>query len=156
MALHLVKCPAELPAGVVEIFDNSAIHERYFSDGRLNNILPRAAAAGELYLALDENDRPVGAMRVSMRGFCGLYPYLSLIGVHAESRGCGAGAFLMGELERLAKEFGAKRVTLMVSDFNTGGIRFYERLGYWKLGELPDAAKQGITELVMVKDIKQD
>lgn len=153
MALKLIKCPAELPAGVVEIFDDSAIFERYFSDGRLKNILPRAAGAGELYLALDENGRPVGAMRVSMRGFCGLYPYLSLIGVHAESRGLGVGAFLMGELERLAKDSGAKRVTLMVSDFNAGGIRFYERLGYWKLGELPDAAKAGITELVMIKDL---
>ena len=58
----------------------------------------------------------------------------------------------MGELERLAKESGAKRVTLMVSDFNTGGIRFYERLGYWKLGELPDGAEL-LTELGTIKII---
>ena len=30
---------------------------------------------------------------------------------------------------------------------------FYRRRGYWLLGELPDAAKAGITELVMLKDL---
>lgn len=138
----------------MEIFHDSAIYARYFQDGRLERSLARAAQAGELYLACDENGRPLGAMKVAMRGFCGLYPYLSLIGVHADSRSLGVGSFLMAELERLALGSGAGRVTLMVSDFNEGGQRFYERLGYWKLGELPNAAKEGITELVMVKDLK--
>ncbi len=154
MKLRFVRSPAAPPEGVAEIFEHSAIHARYFSDGRLGGILRRAAEAGELYLAIDESGRPVGAMRADMRGFCGLYPYLSLIGVHAECRGKGAGAFLMGELERMARESGAKRVALMVSDFNEAGQRFYARLGYWKLGTLPNAAKEGIAELVMVKDLE--
>ena len=112
-----------------------------------------AAKAGELYFACDEQGKRLGAMKVSMRGFCGLYPYLGLIGVHADSRGLGVGKFLMDQLEAMAWESGARRVTLMVSDFNEGGQRFYQRLGYWKLGEIPDAAKAGITELVMVKDL---
>lgn len=154
MALYLKKCGSTVPEGCEDIFQNSAIYTRYFQDGRLNRSLERAAQAGELYLACDEDGRALGAMKVVLRGFCGLYPYLGLIGVHADSRGKGVGRFLMEELERLSLESGAKRVTLMVSDFNEGGQRFYERLGYWKLGELPNASKEGITELVMVKDLK--
>jgi len=153
MSLRLEKCTAAVPAECEDIFRNSDIYTRYFQDGRLTRSLTSAAEKGELYLAYDETDRLLGAMKVSMRGFCGLYPYLGLIGVHADSRGMGVGAFLMGQLERLALESGAKRVTLMVSDFNTGGQRFYHRLGYRKLGELPDAAKEGITELIMIKDL---
>lgn len=44
-------------------------------------------------------------------------------------------------------------MTLMVSDFNEGAQRFYQQLGYWKLGQLPNATKEGITELVTVKDL---
>lgn len=154
MALYLKKCGPTVPEGCEEIFHNSAIYSRYFQDGRLSRLLERAALAGELYLACGEDGRPLGAMKVVLRGFCGLYPYLGLIGVHADSRGKGVGRFLMEELERLSLESGAKRVTLMVSDFNEGGQRFYERLGYWKLGELPNASKEGITELVMVKNLK--
>ena len=95
------------------------------------------------------------AATARLRGFCGLYPYLSLIGVHADCRGAGVGAFLMEELEGMARRSGAGRVTLMVSDFNEGGQRFYQRLGYWQLGQLPDAAREGITELVMVKDLRK-
>lgn len=154
MALRLEKCGPEIPEGCEEIFHNSDIYTRYFQNGGLERSLARAARNGELYIAYDEANRPLGAMKVVMRGFCGLYPYLGLIGVHADSRGLGVGKFLMAQLERMALESGARRVSLMVSDFNIGGQRFYERLGYWKLGEIPDASKEGITEFVMIKDLK--
>ena len=153
MALRLEKCGSVPPAGCEDIFRNSDIYTRYFQDGRLERSLTRAAQNGELYIAYDETERPLGAMKVVMRGFCGLYPYLGLIGVHADSRGLGVGKFLMEQLEKMSRESGARKVTLMVSDFNTGGQRFYERLGYRKLGEIPDASKEGITEFVMIKDL---
>ena len=31
--------------------------------------------------------------------------------------------------------------------------KFYAGQGYWTLGSLPDAAKKGITELVLVKEV---
>lgn len=152
--MKLVQSGPEVPAGCGEIFQNSAICERYFQEpGRVERSLCRAAERGELYLALDEEGRAVGAMCVAMKGFCGLYPYLSLIGVRDTCRGQGVGAFLMDGLETLSRDAGARRVTLMVSDFNEGGQRFYRRRGYWLLGELPDAVKPGIRELVMVKDL---
>ena len=116
--------------------------------------LHRAAEQGELYLAVSESGELAGAMRIVMKGFCGLYPYLSLIGVRDGFRGRGVGGFLMEHLERLAREAGSRRVTLMVSDFNESAQQFYQARGYWRLGVLRDAVKPGIDEFVMVKDLE--
>lgn len=154
MNLKLRKAePGDL-AACLPVFEDSAIYERYFKgDGRLERSLATAVERGELHLAVTDSGEIAGAMRVMPRGFCGLYPYLSLIGVKACYRGQKVGAWLMARLEDLARESGAARVTLMVSDFNLGAQRFYQQLGYWQLGTIPDAAKPGIAELVLIKDL---
>lgn len=152
--LTLLQADEPLLAECLEVFPGSELYERYFKDSdRLARSLRTAVGQGELYAARAEDGELVGVMRVSPRGFCGLYPYLSLIGVKAGRRGGGVGRFLMNELEALARKSGAARVTLMVSDFNTEAQAFYRALGYWQLGLLPNAAKPGIDELVMVKDL---
>lgn len=153
MALKFVKCPAEVPAGCEEVFWNSQVYERYFQGGKLERVLSRAAEAGELYLVLDEKERPMGVLKMTLRGFCGLYPYVGLVGVHPESRGMGVGAFMLEQMEKRAVESGAKRITLMVADFNQGAKRFYERQGYRELGRFPDAVLKGVAEVLMVKDL---
>ena len=141
MQLKLEQAGPECAEGCEEIFRNSLIYERYFQDpGRLEASLHRAAEQGELYLAVSESGELAGAMRIVMKGFCGLYPYL--------------GGFLMEHLERLAREAGSRRVTLMVSDFNESAQQFYQARGYWRLGVLRDAVKPGIDEFVMVKDLE--
>lgn len=153
MELKLVS-PQIVPEDYEDIFKNSAIYERYFqgSSGLMSG-LRRSAERGELYVALTPQGEAVGAMRIAKTGFCGLYPYLNLIGVKANCRGMGVGKFLMDNFERMAKEQGAKRTTLMVSDFNESAQRFYKSRGYWCLGTIPNAAKAGIGEMVMIKDI---
>lgn len=153
MELELVKAVGMPDADCESVFFNSAIYERYFKNGGLRASLIRAAEKGELYLAKLPDGTTAGAMEVSMRGFCGLYPYLCLIGVREDCRGCGVGAFLLDELERLARESGARCVTLMVSDFNTHAQAVYKKRGYRLLCVLPDAARKGIAELLMLKDI---
>lgn len=141
---------AELPA----VFMDSAIYDRYFAGTqRLENALRWGVEKGELWLAVAEDGRTAGAMRVARGGFCGLYPYLNLIGVHPDFRGAGVGGFLIDSLEQMARDWGSRRVTLMVSDFNEGAIRFYRSRGYWELGLLKDASISGIGEHVMVKDL---
>ena len=138
----------------VDVFRGSSIWEHYFAEGgRLLNSLTKALERGELWLALTHNSSVAGVMRVVPRGFCGLYDYLSLIGSAPSARGMGAGRFLMGEFERMARERGCLRTSLMVSDFNAGAIGFYDSLGYWRLGTIPSAVKPGIAEHVLLKDL---
>ena len=145
--------PARLPE-CVPVFHDSAIYERYFSqDDRLLRSLRTGAERGELYTAQTEQGRIVGVMRVVPGGFCGLYPYLALIGVDASARGQGVGGALMDAFEEMGRTAGRSRVSLMVSDFNTGAQAFYKARGYRELGRIPDAAKAGITELVYLKDL---
>ena len=82
MQLHLRKAVQADLAACVPVFWDSDIYERYFKgDGRLERSLATAVERGELHLAVTEDGEIAGAMRVMPRGFCGLYPYLSLIGV---------------------------------------------------------------------------
>lgn len=154
MELTLVRGGVDRLEECRTVFLDSAVYERYFAgDDRLERSLRTAAERGELYFALTASGEIAGAMRVSLTGFCGLYPYLALIGTKGSFRGRGVGRFLMDELERMARETGKRRTVLMVSDFNQSAQAFYRSLGYWPLGLIPDAAKEGIGEYVMLKDM---
>lgn len=154
MALKFVKCGTEVPAGCEAVFYRSEVYDRYFrAEGKLARVLQKAAQAGELYLVLDAQERPLGVLKMTMRGFCGLYPYIGLVGIHPDSRGLGVGSFMLGHGERLARESGAKRMTLMVANFNLGAMGFYEHLGYRELGRFPGAVLPDVAEVLMVKDL---
>ena len=143
-------------AEYAEIFRGSAIWDRYFrTGGRLRNSLEKAAGRGELWCAHTPDGAAAGVMRVGPRGFCGLYHYLSLIGTAPSARGAGAGRFLMGEFERMARADGCRRTSLLVSDFNASALGFYRSLGYWELGVIPDAVRPGIAERVLLKDLEE-
>ena len=144
---------ADLPA-CCNVFADSEIYERYFSaPGALARSLENALNAGELYVACGSAGEVLGVMRVRAKGFCGLYPYLALIGAAPRARGRGVGHFLLAEFEAMARVQGAGRVALMVSDFNEKAQALYRSLGYWELGRLPDAVRKGVSELVLIKDL---
>lgn len=92
----------------------------------------------------------VGFAWIDSKGAFGSSPYLKLIAVDEFRRGSGAGTALLAEYERKTASIG--RVwTLMVSDFNAGAIKFYENHGYVRVGAIEGFAREGITELIMVK-----
>lgn len=156
MRLTLARGGRDRLAECAAVFAGSEIHARYFAgEDRLQRALCTAVRRGELWLALTDAGEVAGVMRVVPGGFCGLCPYLALLGTKPGLRGQGVGHFLMARLEQMALDAGQRRVCLMVSDFNTKGRAFYESLGYWTLGLLPDAAKPGIGEYVMLKDLTQ-
>ena len=143
----------DLPA-CCNVFADSEIYERYFSaPGALARSLENALNAGELYVACGSAGEVLGVMRIRAKGFCGLYPYLALIGAAPRARGRGVGHFLLAEFEAMARVQGAGRVALMVSDFNEKAQALYRSLGYWELGRLPDAVRKGVSELVLIKDL---
>ena len=135
-------------AGIIR---DSSIQERYFKDmDRLKRSLSQAAEEGELYTGRLDG-RTVAVLRLSMRGFCGLYPYIKLLGVAPDCRGRGIGLFMLDNAERLARESGARKITLMVSDFNERAQSFYREYGYEPLGIIRDAVLDGIDEHLMIK-----
>lgn len=135
---------------------NSLIYERYFDEeGSFTKSVRRGIENGQLYVAITRQGEIAGLIKVLQKGFCGLYPYLALISVGEEYRGGGVGSFLLSAFEQMGIEAGARKVALMVSDFNHDAKKLYERRGYRTIGLIPDAAKDGIGEYLMLKDLSQ-
>ena len=112
-------------------------------------------AEKQIHVALNETGNCIGFMGVIHNGCFRKFSYLSLIAVKESHRSKGVGRKLLGTFERIGFEK-ADRVFLLVSDFNTNAQRFYQRLGYQKVGEIPDLFKTGISEHVMIKYNNQE
>jgi ribosomal protein S18 acetylase RimI-like enzyme len=84
------------------------------------------------------------------KGAFGRSPYLRLIGVHPDKAGAGIGAKLLDEIERMAAAV-SDDLFLLVSDFNEGAQRFYERQGYQQIGAIPAYVVPDVTELIFRK-----
>lgn len=63
--------------------------------------------------------------------------YLNALATGPEFRGRGYGARLLALAERLAKDQGAKGVSIIVSDANSGARRLYRRCGYREFAKRP-------------------
>ena len=92
---------------------------------------------------------PLGFVLLRRRGFAGS-PYIVSIGVAAEARGAGVGARLIAFVERHVSP-SARHLFLCVSSFNTDAQRFYAKLGFQRVGELPDYVMDGASEIILHK-----
>ncbi len=103
----------------------------------------------ERYLA-QRGGEPAGFLVISMQGaFVG---YVQLLGVAAAFRGQGIGRALIAYAEqRIFRE--TPNVFICVSDFNRDAQRFYAKMGYRKVGELPDFVVSGHSEYLLRKTI---
>jgi ribosomal protein S18 acetylase RimI-like enzyme len=105
---------------------------------------------GNLLFVAEEEGRLAGFAWVHTHGAFLAAPYLRFIAVDPSFQGRGVGTLLLKEFEEQTRYLG-KDWFLLVSDFNTGAQQFYEKHGYQRVGALPDFAKEGITEVIMVK-----
>jgi ribosomal protein S18 acetylase RimI-like enzyme len=108
------------------------------------------AAAGQGEQGEQATARLAGFAWIDPRGAFSSAPYLRLIAVDELLRGAGTGAALLAEFETRTAGVG-RDWCLLVSDFNVAAQAFYTRHGYRKAGELPGFAREGITEVLMVK-----
>ena len=121
-----------------------------------------AALAADLGAALARGDRLLAAAEGSaVRGLAWFLPggtfalggYLKLIAVAPGSEGKGVGAALLAAFEAEVAA-SSRHAFLLVSDFNEGAQRFYERHGYARCGALPGLVLPGVAELVYWKRLR--
>ena len=119
----------------------------------LESALAAARARGERLLVADEGGAIRGLAWFLPQGTLGLGGYLRLIAMLSGAEGKGAGAALLAAFEaETAKE--SRHAFLLVSDFNDGAQRFYERHGYARVGALPGLVLPDVAEVMYWKRLR--
>jgi ribosomal protein S18 acetylase RimI-like enzyme len=103
----------------------------------------------ELYVAR-ERGRRVGFILIHPYGCVGS-PYIQSVAVAEGARGRGIGTQLVAFAER---QMASRRfIFLCVSSFNRRAQELYSRLGYQRVGEIPDYVVEGHSELLLCKKL---
>jgi GNAT superfamily N-acetyltransferase len=145
--------PAEIPVlarGLAEV----PLMVRY---GRGAAALERSLAAahgrGEGLLVADEGGVLRGLAWFLREGTLAMGGYLKLIAVLPGAEGKGTGAALLEAFEAETRARSAHGF-LLVSDFNLGAQRFYERHGYARVGAMPALVLPDVAELLYWKRLR--
>ena len=127
---------------------------RYGRDAAaLARSLEAAAGRGEGLLVAGEGDAVRGLAWFLPAGTLALGGYLRLIAVVPGGEGRGTGLALLRAFEAETARHSA-HAFLLVSDFNAGAIRFYEREGYTRVGPLPGLVLPDVAELLYWKRLR--
>ena len=122
-------------------FKNNPGHEAAFE---------KMISKKQIYVATNRNDKCVGFMGVINNGCFYKFSYLATLAVKKRYRSKGIGTALVNKFETIGFKK-ADRVFILVSDFNKKAQKFYRKLGYKKVGNIPDLFKAGVSENVLVK-----
>jgi len=115
------------PTGVIPREDYLALLAR--PNERVIIAIEDGEAVG--YLNYELIDRPASYYKYPQKLL-----HVHVLTVKAPHRSRGIGEALLKYVEERGREYGASRVTLEVYSFNTGAIRFYERVGFAPLTQL--------------------
>ncbi|MGE4465227.1 GNAT family N-acetyltransferase [Sphaerochaeta sp.] len=119
-------------------------------EGWIRKLTKARDEEGNLLFVAEEEGRLAGFAWVHTHGAFLAAPYLRFIAVNPSFQGRGVGTLLLKEFEEQTRNL-KKDWFLLVSEFNIGAQQFYEKHGYQRVGALPGFAKEGITEVIMVK-----
>jgi GNAT superfamily N-acetyltransferase len=143
---------AEIPA-LAERLAALPLMVRYGRDaGALARSLEAARARGDGLLVADDGG-PAGLAWFLPAGTLAMGGYLKLIAVHPGAGGKGIGAALLRAFEAETARASA-HAFLLVSDFNEGARRFYEREGYVRVGALPGLVLPDVAEVLYWKRLR--
>ena len=128
--------------------------QRYqLMESRARSGLESGLSRADILLVSDcdhENGRACGLAWCLREGAFGRSAYLRLLGVRAGYNGLGIGAALLDYAEQAAAKI-TRDMFLLVSDFNVGAQRFYQRQGYTRIGAIPGYVLPDVTELLYWK-----
>jgi len=103
----------------------------------------------ELFVVREEG-RSVGFILLHPYG-CAGSPYIASVAVAEGERGRGIGTQLVAFAER--RMAARKFIFMCVSSFNRRAQGLYSRLGYQRMGELPDYIVEGHSEILLCKKL---
>ena len=137
----------DLAAGLAEL----PLLRRYGrSASKLEATLSAALARGEGLLLAEERGNPAGLAWFLTSGTLALGGYLRLLAVLGPFQGRGLGKALLAAYEAETARASA-HAFLLTSASNAGAQRFYERLGYRRVGVLPSLVVPGEDEALYWK-----
>ncbi len=145
--------PADVP-GLADGLSRLPLLVRYGRDAsRVAADLSRAHARGD-GLLVEESEGTVRGLAWFLRsGTLAMGGYLRLIAVLPGAQGAGVGAALLDAFEaEVARE--SRHAFLLVSDFNDGAQRFYERRGYARVGAVPGLVLPDVAEVIYWKRLR--
>jgi len=85
---------------------------------------------GQIYIAINDNLKPVGLMAFYANDFCTYTAYLSIISVLTKGRGKGIASAFMDTLISDCKKKGMKKIALDVAENNTIAINLYKKFNF--------------------------
>jgi ribosomal protein S18 acetylase RimI-like enzyme len=119
---------------------NSDLWDAYFkANPSHESTLEEMISKKQVYVASNGNDNCIGFMGVINNGCFRKFSYLSILAVKKRYRNKGIGELLVN------------KVFILVSDFNRKAQKFYRKLGYKKVGNIPNLFKFGVSENLLVK-----
>jgi ribosomal protein S18 acetylase RimI-like enzyme len=110
----------------------------------------RGLALGADIAVAEVDEKIAGFIWYSTNGAFNRSGYIMLVGVEPDHLRRGVGRALMAHAEQELFR-NAQDIFLLVSDFNEGAQRFYQRLGYRQVGAIPDYIISGVAELIYHK-----
>jgi ribosomal protein S18 acetylase RimI-like enzyme len=120
---------------------------------KLEAALRGALGRGEGLLVSEEGGTVAGLAWFLPAGTLALGGYLKLIAVLPGVQGRGTGAALLAAFEAEVARASA-HAFLLVSDFNDGAQRFYERHGYTRVGAMPGLVLADVGEVLYWKRVR--
>ncbi len=120
-----------------------------YSDKALSAFLRRAAADRQvLFASAPGARRPLGVLVLQPGVLLG--DFVALLAVRPDVARHGIGRVLMEHAE--SQTFGVRRWLFVSADAgNDGALRFYRKLGFVRVGRLPDLVRDGHTEILLRK-----
>ena len=128
--------------------------KRYgLSAERLAADLNTALRQGDDLIVSVEDDHASGLAWFLKSGTFATGGYLKLLAVASNAQQKGTGASLLAAFEA-AVSIKCRNAFLLVSDFNAGAQRFYERHGYIKAGSLQGLILPDVAEIIFWKRLR--
>lgn len=153
MEIKIIKATLEHIPDCVDALVQSELGRQYFTPKRAEDLLLWGMKEEEMAVAVNGEDRAIGFVLGKKDGIFAIFPYIHVLAVTPSYQGQRIGTRLMDYCEKVMFAEDSK-LFLVVADFNAGVQRWYERLGYVEVGQIPDLYKKGVTEYLMMK-IKQ-